>query len=263
MKRRVIVLGDSFTFGHGCSDRIHYYDHKTKSWVGDLELMHGDPSQYAWPTLLQKHFSELHVVNLARPGRSNQMMFRDLREFYVDNPAQPGDIVIFNGSFMDRIEISSHTTTNPPYHTMSWCLASDIELNRRSPDYDLARKLYVTYLYQDDIGVNQTMSALMGAYGYTVEYESEFFWSLPIMPQLPEIPLHPGTIGDNIWELLPASMQEKQITFILSCDFSGVNDTEYNETQCRSIDFHVNDLGHAIYFEKQIMPVIEDLLNKS
>ena len=81
---RVIVLGDSFTFGHGCSDRVYYYDEDLKKFVGDITPMNQCiPSEYCWPALLQKEFPRLKVHNLSQPGHCNQGMFRDLLDFYV------------------------------------------------------------------------------------------------------------------------------------------------------------------------------------
>ena len=62
---RVIVLGDSFTFGHGCSDRVYYYDEDLKKFIGDIKLVKQCiPSEYCWPSLLQKEFPSLKVYNL-------------------------------------------------------------------------------------------------------------------------------------------------------------------------------------------------------
>lgn len=263
MTRRVIILGDSFTFGHGCSDRIFYYDRASKTWIGNFDCFNGSASEYAWPSLLQNHYPDIKVVNLARPGRCNQAMFRDLADYHTSNTIKSDDIIMFMGTFADRVEVSSESTTIPPSVPMSWCLAQDPGTeSSTSKDYKLAKKLYVTYLYNDSIGNNLTVSSLMGAYGYSKAFNADFLWSLAIMASPLGYDLFPGTFNSAIWGTIPQSFKETNLKFITEFDFSGNNDLEFNKS-CRAADNHVNDKGHAIYFERQILPVIERLLNKA
>jgi len=250
MSKRIIILGDSFTFGHGCSDREYYYDKKSNSWVGDKSLITNSPSIHAWPSLLQKQYPDIEVINLAVPGRCNQALFRDLSEYYIEHGINNDDIVIFNGTFNDRIEISNELHEDPDRNAKSWCLGQYIgPEDSESEDYKLAKKLYLVYLYSDPIGRNQTLSAMLGSYGYAKAAGATFLWSLPVLMS-PYI------------ETIPQTLIKTKLEFITEFDFSGVKDKQFNKT-CRAIDFHVNDLGHAMYFEKQILPVIEGLLNKA
>ena len=263
MRKRIIIAGDSFTFGHGCSDREFYYDYKTKSWIGTMLAIFDKPSIHSWASLLQEDYPEIEVVNLAKPGRCNQHIFRDLMEYYTNEPFRTDDIVIFSGTFADRIEISSGSYTVPPNIPMSWCLAQhpDTESDiMADPDYTLAKKLYVTQLYDDTIGINMSASALMGAYGYAKSSGAEFLWSLPIIPSPPGVERWPGTMDIPIWKTIPKSFKETNLKIISDFDFSGNNDVEFN-LSCRAPDNYINDKGHSIYYEKQIKPVLEKFLN--
>jgi hypothetical protein len=189
-------------------------------------------------------------------------MFRNITQYYRENTISSDDLIIFSGTFSDRIEVSSESTTIPPSVPIPWCLAQDpASETETAPDYRLAKKLYITYLYNDEIGINLTLSALLAAYGYSIAGNANFLWSLAIMDTPEDWETFPGTFNGNIWDTVPEALKQSNLTFITNFDFSGVYDLEFNKS-CRSSDHHVNDKGHAIYFEKQILPMIEGLLNK-
>ena len=142
---RVIILGDSFTFGHGCSDRIYYYDEDLKEFVGDLTtIKRGIPSEYCWGSLLQKEFTNLTVYNLSQPGHCNQGMFRNLLDFYVHfDFFNSNDLIIFNGTHSDRIEVRTI------YHedqVGSWSIGWEYMAGEQDfKEYILAQKYYTKY----------------------------------------------------------------------------------------------------------------------
>jgi len=75
----VIVIGDSFAFGHGCKDRTYFYDPDLKEYIGTPDFMYKGPSEYCWANLLQQEFKDkIKVINKAFPGRSMQGMYWDL-----------------------------------------------------------------------------------------------------------------------------------------------------------------------------------------
>ena len=57
---KIIVLGDSFTFGQGCSDVQQASD---KRWFV--------PSEFGWPSLLGKKHQTFDIVNLSHPVLDN------------------------------------------------------------------------------------------------------------------------------------------------------------------------------------------------
>lgn len=241
---RVIVLGDSYTFGHGCLDRIYYYDEDLKKFVGDVTLLQQCiPSEYCWAALLQKEFPNLTVHNLSQPGNCNQGMFRNLLDFYIYRECNTRDLIIFNGTFSDRIEVRTmyHEDQVGP-----WAIGWEYMTNGEHKEYISAQKNYTKYLYHELIGFNLTMSSLLGAYSYTTLNKHNFLYSLP----------HSGhhLIEPNI-----RCINEHEIPKIHAYDFSGNNDYQFNVT-CEAKDTHTNEKGHQIYYEKEIKPRIQKLL---
>jgi hypothetical protein len=244
---RVIVLGDSYTFGHGCSDRIYYYDEDLKEFVGDRTPMeHCIPSEYCWAALLQKEFPNLEVFNLSQPGHCNQGMFRDLLEFYDKHAYISNDLIMFNGTFSDRIEIRTMYTDDK---IGSWAIGWEYMTGGQNfTEYVSAQTNYTKYLYHEKIGFNLLLSSLLGAHSFSTLNKHDFLYSLPRRG-------HPS-IKPNIECITGHEMPE-----IFEYDFSGINDYQFNVT-CQAKDTHINERGHQIYYEKEIKPRIQQFISK-
>ena len=253
-KTKVIIVGDSFTFGHGCSDRVFYYDHKLKKFVGDYNPKTDlTPSQHCWAALLQREYPDLEVINLAKPGYCNTAIFKDLSIYVSTNEIKEGDIVLFNGTHPDRMEVATEQCEHP----VSWVMGWDHQAQQEDEiDYNIAKKMYIQHLYHDQIGVNYSVASLMGAYGYASANKLNFAWNFPILFRPPS----PGVLSTDFLTMLPNSLLENRKPHIANYDFSGVNDYEFNLT-CNCVDNHTNDKGHLIYYEQQIKPLIEKFLN--
>jgi hypothetical protein len=257
MKRRIIIVGDSFTFGHGCSDRSYYYDEKTETFVGDVTHFYvPKPSDFCWASLLQQQHPEVEIVNLAKPGLCNQAIFRDILDFFKENPARPNDILMYHGTFPDRLEIALH---DKPEVATSWVLGFDHNSQKHSTvQYNIAKKMYVTHLYNDSIGFNISMSTVLAAYGFAIGSGMKFMWSIPMYNEEEQGRLQ-GFNPQVIDKLIPQDINYCRINSIMTYDFSEQENFEFN-SRCRASDWHVNDKGHSIYFTKEIIPAIQTLL---
>jgi len=242
---RVIVLGDSYTFGHGCLDRIYYYDEDLKEFVGDRTPMEQCiPSEYCWSALLQKEFPDIKVHNLSQPGHCNQGMFRDLLDFYIKNDFKLNDLIIFNGTFSDRVEVRTmyHLDKVGP-----WAIGWEYMTGGQDfKEYISAQKAYTKYLYHEKIGFNLTSSSLLGAHSYSTLNGHDFLYSLPHSNN--------PSLEPNI-----RCVNKYEIPCLFGYDFSGKNDYPFNVT-CQAKDTHTNEKGHQIYYEKEIKPRIQQML---
>src|SRR5210317_690683 len=84
---RLVVGGDSYTYGHGLKDCINYAD----NGYGP------EPSKYAWPSLLGTKLN-LPVKNLAMPGRGNDFIIKQ----FLSNDLYETDTIVILWSFYTR-----------------------------------------------------------------------------------------------------------------------------------------------------------------
>lgn len=244
MVKRIILLGDSFTFGHGCSDKIQHYDQNTKQIIGEEidVIFESKVSEYCWGSLLQKRFPNIEIVNVAKPGHCFLGMFRDLLKLsqsLVFN-LNSEDLVLLNGTFIDRTEISHPVD---PENYVSWAINSltASELFHNELDYLNAKKMYAKYLHNDAVSYNQFMASFMGIYGICNLYNTQFACSLPKNVRLDK-------------KLLD-KFNNSKYPFIYEYDFSGNDDANFNNT-CYMPDQHCNNLGHEIYLQKVVLPFL-------
>lgn len=259
MIKRIIVLGDSYTFGHGCSDRVYYYDHKLQKFIGDVEPMYKMiPSEYSWVALLQKKFPDIEVVNLSQPGHCNIGMFRNLHEYYRKHIPRKEDLIMFNGTFTGRIEIAAALDfENTVSWTIGWEFMTPDSVSFKNAEYGQAQKLFTKHLFNDTVANNTTLAAIFGAHAFAKSHNLMFAWSHP-----------QKAVPRNIKRTL-SILSESQINHIWKYDFElgihhetqKVEESEFNQS-CYAPDYHVNDLGHQIYFEKEILPLITKLNNE-
>jgi hypothetical protein len=247
MIERIILLGDSYTFGHGCSDKNWYYDDVKKEFVGmkmtaDFEKV---PSENCWGSLIQKQFTNVQVVNIAKPGQSHMGMFRDFVNLIHDKKLNSTDLVMFNSSFPSRIEIAFHLN---PEHAITWQVPNMLNQRNEPEEYALAKKLYVKYLYNDTISWNQALSAMLGVYGTCKLYGAQYVWSRPAWN---------GQYSEQM-ETVLRGLVDKFYPHIFQYDFSRMMDVRFNQ-QCYQPDKHCNDQGHRIYYETCILPLLETM----
>lgn len=249
---RIIICGDSFTFGHGCHDRIYYYDQILKKQIGDIAPFDACiPSEYCWAALLQKKYPEIEIVNLARPGHSNLGIFSDLINYFKKNPVKKTDLAILNFTFPDRIQIPDFKNADS---TIPWCIGWEFaNWNDEDPKYysewKQAKYLYGKYLINDAVTNTYALSSMLGAYAFAHLNDIKYFWSYPKFIY--------KTDTTSTLDL----MNDKRIHHICKFDFEGrgIVESEFNHT-CVGPDFHVNDKGHVIYLYKEILPLLNKII---
>lgn len=259
MIKRILIVGDSYTFGHGCKDRVYYFDEKTNQFVGDITPMYQQiPSEYCWGSLLKKALPDVEIHNLAKPGHSNQGMVRDIFNFYSNKAPRSSDLIIFNGSFHSRMEIASVGDFEKTISwTIGWEYMNPTSLNheKKFPGYSEAKKGMIKHLINDDIAYHNAIMAIFAAYAFAEGNKIKYLWNYPEYAYPHHIKKIVNSIGKN------------KFFHICKYDFehgidNGKEITECSEfnRSCYAPDYHINDLGHKIYFEREIMPNINKIL---
>lgn len=251
MLERIIVLGDSYTYGHGCEDRVFYMDPDSKKLVGKPTMGMG-PSAYCWATLIEKEY-KIEVKNLAQCGHSNSAMFRDLINFSLNDKSHKQTLVIFAGTSPDRIEISganggTHSWVLSQAATAPFLYGEKSYSDLNADQYALAKKMYLTHLYQKNIGTNLGLMAMLGSKQYCDLRGFHFNYSLP------EYWYDRDTINHlyNVTKLNNLAFQDIQ-----SFDYSGKNNHWENINIYKCKDNHTNEVGHEVYFNKIIVPLLK------
>lgn len=240
----VIVFGDSFNYGHGCKDRMWYYDKHMKQMVG-TSITGELPSEYCWASLLQNEYPEITVKNFAAPGRSNPEIFRDFFKYCSENSGnEENTLIFFQITNPDRIEVASHNQTK----TAS-LLLSNVE-NHPHKEMGVAVMGYVKWMYHPDIGENQSYMGLLGAYGMAQLKKLNFIWSIGQWA-------YDQTSYNFVYNL--GDFNKHNIKDVRNTDFSGRMNREFNMS-CRAPDNHINEKGHEIYYNTIIKPTIQKYL---
>lgn len=247
--KTVVILGDSFTYGHGCKDRVFYRDPVTNMYVGcKANTPYDIPSLYCWPALLQHDYPELNVVNLAHPGNANMSMFRNLQEYAAKTSKFKVDLLIFNGTMVDRIDVADGTTKE---NVFPWTMGGDIEgsLENIRDDFSLSKKLYMTWLYNVSIGRNLALMSLLSCHSFSLQHNSKFLWSMPTL-----------FYEEKQYNKAITKIKDLNMRSLIGLDYSGKGDNNFNQAYLCP-DYHANELGHEYYYEFVVKPKIEMILS--
>jgi hypothetical protein len=226
---KILIAGDSFAFGQGCSDR----QDGLPVWKDS-----DGPSNFCWASLLQQTYSNLTVVNTALPGLDNTSILIKILDACIDTRF---DLIVFAGSYVERKQIAAPFN---PSNVIPWVP------NWRIPgpdEYQTAQKYHLQYLSNIEIDKNISTSNILAGYGQASIIGAKFLWSLP--EYAPE---------DNITFGLLDLIKSYQIKNVQNFDYSGNNDLKFNQ-QYECHDSHINNIGHRLYFEKQIVPLFKEL----
>lgn len=229
--KNIIILGDSFTYGEGCSDRpSEFIKHETKG-----------PSEKCWPSLLQKELPEYNILNLSVPGNSLSGCFVDLVRFKENVPQISIDMVIIAVTSHQRMILS---TPHNPDELMSWVIGAP-PVRGEFPEYILAKEYFVKYLLNDDIILHNGLQQLMA-----INYYCHHVCHAPIL-----------------WSISNAHLilrhKKGNWTSLHDNYFNHMHNGEYYVKEKVTPEFirqytcedgHPNDLGHEHYFSTYIRP---------
>ena len=249
--KKVLIAGDSFAFGHGCSDRTHYYDTNTKSWVGDdsnfvdTKTWRYFPSQYCWGNLVQKEYSNCTVINLSIPGADNTYILDQ-----IVNNCNDVDLVLCSFTGHNRIRVQSEYSTEQEEDKFPgcWVLGQPTQNNK---DYTKAQEYFLKYLYSEKYFLSVALSTVFAAYGICKLKNIPFYWAMPFLDDVDFLKDQKHIDFANKFNIL-ADLQ-----------FASLNDYKFCKDEnnewikiYRSVDGHVNDKGHEYYYQHIIKPVV-------
>jgi hypothetical protein len=192
--KNILVLGDSYIFGHGCRDRVHWIDENGVEY-GDPINLYNNPSEFAWPSLLANRYPEkVNVYNLSMPGIDNLSLVSALNNF-LDNSRVNVDLIIFNTSPAGRMLVAN-TTDNSYRDTPFLRNIIDLKDETKSVNWQVFRESkplalrggphteetflkFAGLYYHDGLGVQMAMSSVLSAYSISQLLGVKFIWMSP------------------------------------------------------------------------------------
>lgn len=220
---KIVVVGDSYVYGQGCSDRATY--------MGDPGN-HGS-SRHCWSGLLQQRYPTWNVKNYAYPGADNINIVKELQQNLHDDVR----LIVFCSTFISRIPArhphvqaeKDFTVTISPHWTP--------EVNEAG--FNDAVIKYYKHLYSDVVGQDVLTNCLLAAYGAARLIGADFLWTRPVRHQ-PEL-------------------NSPIINRFKQHEFKSMSDLDYSADEL-SLCQHPNNNGHARYFNEVITPLIDNFL---
>jgi hypothetical protein len=238
--KRILVLGDSITFGHGCSDRQFYWLEKEKRYTGNPDFS-GGPSKYCWAQYMHDELG-YSVTNLAHSGNNNtNIAWQCMKAVYENN--QQFDHIIAAFSYDDRFEwahpdssdLVSASALHPPQMLLN-----------KYPQWDQAMNLFSAELYHPQWGVKLSHLALNSVANIAQEIGAQFNWSAPEFDRTN----NSATIGPAL-----RSTQIPSMIKHFGLWHNGRMLTSADTPYCAE-DGHPSELAHKEYFNNVIKPIV-------
>lgn len=268
-KKTIIVLGDSFIYGHGCKDRIYHTDEKTGETFGKPENLLGPASEYAWASLLQKdHPNLVDVYNVSLPGLdvlslvsglANLLDGTDIKpDLIIHNSCPPGRLILKADQNLDGTPYLNRIINLSDYDKSgNWAVfrqALPIGLNHaisggHGAFTNLQNDGFIKFagtLYHDALSVQMAISAMLANYAIAKTMNSKFIWASN--QYCPAMLNHKGLIPKETMEELKPNI----IPHIYELQRS-------DRSAYTAIDDHSNEQCHDDYYRTIIKPKIADL----
>jgi len=237
--KKILVVGDSFAFGQGCSDRLFYYDVDKKCKVGDYSLMFQGPSKFCFGSLMQNDYPNYKVVNQSLPGMDNISIMNTMLKHMDDDV----ELVLFSGTGHNRLQIASPRHKEVP---MSWVIGTSLPEDFPKSFVDAADS-YIKHLYNDMALTNITVAAIMGSYGLAKAFNKKIIWSSSDLSFARKLEGALDVIGEH------------RVESIINTLFEGPAGKREPILEYHSIDHHANDLGHKNYYENYLLPKLKEI----
>lgn len=245
---KIVISGDSFTYGQGCKDRVDFTDPVTgishTNYVGTEP-----PSKYCWASLLQNHYPDHQLINVAKPGKDNMYISTSIIENLKD-----AAIVYFSGTACNRLQVID-IFGNPTQLILG---GFDKYIHNETVH------LFVKHLYLESYFIDISVSALLATYAHCIVKDISFVGSMPFLGmsgvytknqnQLTEISKTESIVRT---ELL---LKNKQIPPLFG--YSLFRSLQKNRDKYLHDDGHVNEIGHEYYFNHEILPVFSKLIEE-
>jgi hypothetical protein len=233
----ILVVGDSFTVGQGCTDRD---DPATQTFPMI-------PSEFAWSTLLSRDLPNYNVINLAQPGSSNITICKQVHDYVGHKHKKKPELILFCSSFDGRIIVQSDPILMEKFGDVigltDWVIPAK-NLFGASKDYANAKQMFVKHLLAMEYFGQVSLASVWSIYGVCNRLGIKFAWS------------YPEGEDANI---------DGRLNLLNEYKFQAISDWTFATRHTLgntylSSDLHANNLGHQGYYKEVIKPLIDKIL---
>ena len=147
--KKILIVGDSYTYGTGCDDRPEYFDSKQNKWIPTAPTYPlPPPSNQCWASLLQNALPQYEVINLGFPGHDASTITMSALAYYNSNEI---DLVIYAGTGDNRSRIATDQFNAVDLTPCSWVMSHCDLRPGVKKDYIAAQQAFMTYLYHPKV----------------------------------------------------------------------------------------------------------------
>ena len=227
--KNILVLGDSFSYGQGCLDRL------------EPDTFIHPPSMYSWPSLLAKDLIKFsyRIINKSRFGNSIIGMFDNLLDY-----KEPIDMIIFAVTSFERILIAGQRN---PDNVTNWVMGCDIPYDPEMIIYNKSKEMYRKYLVNDKIIHLHKIAYMSAIFNYATKQKIKCLYSIP-----------------KIYNYNYSLIESDGMVFEHLGDWDAPTKYRANKNTYTAPDGHPNELGHSLYYElvirRKVLPYIKENL---
>jgi hypothetical protein len=238
--KKILVLGDSFTYGQGCDDRAWYRNSKTYQWIpNEPTYPLPAPSKQCWASLLQQALPDYEVINLAMPGHSNSQIVLDAISYQnLENI----ELVIFAGTSDNRMRIIDDQINAGKLPPVSWVMSAPG--HGKTKGYNDAQIAFMTHLYHPQVMADSSIIDIYAMHTFATVIKAKILWNLLCWEE---------SFNDS--RLAP--LRQNQFSSIIEYIRDAKSDGVTINNDYLSPDGHANNLGHQTYFEEYLLTKIK------